>query len=252
MFNPKTCVMKIRTKQDKLEKQKRTFFLIGLVIALGAVLTAFEWTTYEYSLKDLTRTTYGFMDEDMAKITIQKKEKIVPPIPKVTTLIKEVDNKTEVEDVEIFNVEDTPTDSVPEFIYTPPEEDDGIVDDVPFRIVEEMPEYPGGKKALYAYMGNNIKYPEDAKEKGIQGTVYVSYVVEKDGGVSHVKILRGVSESLDKEALRVVKSMPNWKPGKQKGQAVRVQYNLPIKFTLDNEDDKKKEEEKKKIEADKK
>ena len=121
-----------------------------------------------------------------------------------------------------------------------------------FTVVEDMPEYPGGNKALYAFMGQNIKYPQDAKDKGIQGTVYVSFVVEKDGSVSHVKILRGVSKSLDSEAMRVVKTMPNWKPGKQRGKAVRVQYNLPIKFTLDKDDDKKKEEDKKKIEAEKK
>jgi TonB family protein len=115
-----------------------------------------------------------------------------------------------------------------------------------------MPKYPGGNKALYAFMGENIKYPQDAKEKGIQGTVYVSFVIEKDGSVSHVKILRGVSKSLDSEAMRVVKTMPNWEPGTQRGKAVRVQYNLPIKFTLDKDDDKKKEEDRKKIESEKK
>jgi TonB family protein len=125
-------------------------------------------------------------------------------------------------------------------------------DDPVFTVVEEMPKYPGGNKALYAFMGENIKYPQDAKEKGIQGTVYVSFVIEKDGSVSHVKILRGVSKSLDSEAMRVVKTMPNWEPGTQRGKAVRVQYNLPIKFTLDKDDDKKKEEDRKKIESEKK
>jgi TonB family protein len=137
-------------------------------------------------------------------------------------------------------------------IVTVVERPGGQDDDPVFTVVEEMPEYPGGKKALYAFMGENIKYPEDAKKKGTAGTVFVTFVIEKDGKVSGVKLLRGVSESLDKEALRVVSSMPAWKPGKQKGKAVRVQYNLPIKFSLNNDEDKKKQEEKKKIEAEKK
>ncbi|MEN8224288.1 MAG: M56 family metallopeptidase [Bacteroidota bacterium] len=108
-----------------------------------------------------------------------------------------------------------------------------------FTVVEEMPEFPGGQKALYEYMSENIQYPQQAKEKGISGTVFVSYVIEKDGSVSNIELLRGAEKSLDAEAIRVIKSMPDWKPGKQRGKAVRVQYNLPVKFTLD---DKKKEE----------
>lgn len=101
-----------------------------------------------------------------------------------------------------------------------------------FTVVEEMPKFPGGNKALYTYLGESIKYPKVAQEKDIEGTVYVTYVVEKDGTVTHVKILRGVHESLDKEAVRVVKEMPKWEPGKEKGKPVRVQYSLPIKYTL--------------------
>ena len=110
-----------------------------------------------------------------------------------------------------------------------------------FTVVEVMPKFPGGNKALYAYLGNNIKYPEVAKKEGIEGTVYVTYVVEKDGSVTHVKLLRGVHESLDKEALRVVAEMPKWEPGKEKGKPVRVQYSLPIKYTLAKDKEKEKE-----------
>jgi len=129
----------------------------------------------------------------------------------------------------------------------PPKEEPTIVhiieyqDEEPvFKVVEQMPKFPGGDKALYTYLGDNIKYPDVAKKKGIQGTVYVTYVVEKDGAVSHVKILRGVHESLDNEAVRVIKAMPKWEPGKEKGKAVRVQYNLPIKYTLDSDKEAKK------------
>jgi TonB family protein len=109
-----------------------------------------------------------------------------------------------------------------------------------YTVVEVMPKFKGGNKALYTYLGNNIKYPDVAKKEGIEGTVYVTYVVEKDGSVSHVKILRGVHESLDKEAIRVVKEMPEWEPGKQKGKPVRVQYSLPIKYTLAKDKEKEK------------
>lgn len=115
-------------------------------------------------------------------------------------------------------------------------------DDTPiFTVVEDMPMFPGGKEAMYKYLGENITYPSEAKKDSISGTVYVTYVVEKDGSVSNIRLLRGVREDLDNEAMRVIKEMPKWTPGKQRGKAVRVQYNLPIKFVLNGD---KKEEKK--------
>lgn len=111
---------------------------------------------------------------------------------------------------------------------------DDINNDSVFEVVEQMPEYPGGFAAMSTYLGKNIKYPEQAKKDKISGRVFVSFVVEKDGVVSGVKILRGIGGGCDEEALRVVSAMPNWKPGKNDaGKAVRVKYNLPIKFALD-------------------
>ena len=101
-----------------------------------------------------------------------------------------------------------------------------------FFVVEEMPEFPGGDVALRKYIANKVKYPDDAVEDGIQGKVYVTFVVSKDGSVANVKIARGVNPSLDQEALRVVSSLPKWKPGKQRGEAVNVQYTVPINFAL--------------------
>jgi protein TonB len=95
-----------------------------------------------------------------------------------------------------------------------------------------MPEFKGGAGAMTKYLVESIKYPKTAREKGINGTVYVTYVVEKDGAVSNVKILRGIGGGCDEEAIRVVREMPNWIPGKNKGKPVRVQFNLPIKFAL--------------------
>ena len=101
-----------------------------------------------------------------------------------------------------------------------------------FDVVEEMPSFPGGQGALMQYLASNIKYPVVAQENGVQGRVIVSFVVERDGSISDVKVARSVDPSLDREAQRVVKSMPKWKPGKQNGSAVRVKYTVPVVFRL--------------------
>jgi protein TonB len=102
----------------------------------------------------------------------------------------------------------------------------------PLTMVEEMPQFPGGAEALYPYIGKNLKYPEQAVEEGIEGIVYLSFVVETDGKITGVTVLRGIGGGCNEEALRVVRSMPNWTPGKQGGKPVRVKYNLPIRFKL--------------------
>lgn len=115
-----------------------------------------------------------------------------------------------------------------------------------FEVVKTMPQFPGGFDAMTKFLVENIKYPEESKKSGAQGTVFVSYVIEKDGSVSNVKILRGVNNEIDLEALRVVKAMPKWVPGKtDKDEVVRVQFNLPIKFKLDDKDKAKPAEEQK-------
>jgi periplasmic protein TonB len=101
-----------------------------------------------------------------------------------------------------------------------------------FDVVEQMPSFPGGAAALMAYLRDNMKYPVVAQENGVQGRVVVSFVVEKDGSITDVQVARSVDPSLDKEAQRVVKSMPHWIPGKQNGSAVRVKYNVPVTFKL--------------------
>jgi protein TonB len=125
----------------------------------------------------------------------------------------------------------------------PPEEDFGVKEvkkqvieqEAPkeiFTVVEEQPNYPGGDEARIKFLQENIKYPEEAKELGVQGKVFVTFVVEVDGSITDVRVLRGIGAQCDEEAIRVVKSMPRWIPGKQRGVPVRVQFNLPIKFTL--------------------
>ena len=109
-----------------------------------------------------------------------------------------------------------------------------------YQIVEEIPQFPGGEKALMEYMAKNLTYPQEARDKGIDGRVFVGMVIEKDGSVSNVKVLRGIGSGCDEEAVRVIKSMPKWKPGMQDGKPVRVSYQIPINFKLSEKQPKKK------------
>lgn len=122
---------------------------------------------------------------------------------------------------------ETTTEDLP---VPPPDAKQG--DDAVLSIAEVMPEFPGGMDAMKTFISKNIQYPSDALEAAISGKVFVSFVVEKEGQLSEVKVLRNLYPSLDKEALRVVKSMPNWKPGMQNGKPVRVKFNLPVFFQL--------------------
>lgn len=101
-----------------------------------------------------------------------------------------------------------------------------------FDVVEQMPEYPGGMQALFEYLSQNIAYPEDAKQQKIEGRVIAIFVVETDGSISNVEVVKPVFPSLDAEAVRVLSAMPKWTPGKQSGKVVRVKYTVPISFNL--------------------
>ena len=101
-----------------------------------------------------------------------------------------------------------------------------------FDIVEQMPEYPGGMEALFQYLSQNVKYPEDAKKQKIEGRVLASFVVETDGSITNVEVVKPAFPSLDAEAVRVLSSMPNWIPGKQNGEVVRVKYTVPLVFNM--------------------
>ena len=102
----------------------------------------------------------------------------------------------------------------------------------PFNVVEDMPAFPGGMEAMIQFISSNIKYPADAKKQKVDGRVLVNFVIEKDGSITEVKVVKPTFPSLDAEAIRVVKAMPKWKPGYQRGQAVRVQFTMPINFSL--------------------
>ncbi|HOV56103.1 MAG TPA: energy transducer TonB [Bacteroidales bacterium] len=218
-------------KKD-LNRQRTLFLQIGLVFALAVVFLAFEWKTYEKSESTLASSGPVQIDEEIVQITQQEQPPAPPKAPEVTTILEIVDDDVVVEDEINVDIEARADQAVQAYVPVMTEEEPAPVAEEIFTFVEEYPEFPGGDKALREYILNNIKYPEVARTSGITGTVYVQFVVEKDGSISDVKVVRGIGGGCDEEAVRVVKSMPRWKPGKQRGQPVRVYFTLPIEFKL--------------------
>ena len=221
-----------KSPKANLENKKLMFIQIGMIISLLVAWLAFEHKSYDKREIDpslLNREVV--VDEEMVEITKQEEQRPQPvEMPKQTTQLEIVQDDVEVEDIEI-NAEMDQNEVVEEYVPVEVEEEEVVEAEV-FTIVEEMPSYPGGDMKMYEYLGKNIKYPQIARESGIQGRVFVNFVVEPDGSVSNVKVLRGIGGGCDEEAIRVVKSMPKWKPGKQRGKAVRVSYTLPVVFKL--------------------
>lgn len=222
-------------KSQNLETKRNNFFLIGLVFALSATLMAFEYS----SSSNKQTKVYPSVYIDLLESEIAPIYKPAVPEPKKINATK---TQKITSDIEI----------VKDLVDFKPEDDyknlslGGILVDVPvlqtpssdykedeiFRVVEEMPEYPGGEKALFQYLYKNINYPQLAADAGISGKVYVSFVIEQDGSVSQIELLSGIGAGCDKEAMRVIANMVTWKAGKQRGKEVRVKFTLPINFSL--------------------
>ena len=232
-----------KAKKADLEGQKSTSLLIGYIITLATIFVAFEWTTREY--KETEPVIYAASvpyEEEIIPITQPIFQTAAPPppveVPQVAEIIDIVENDEEIEEEEIQSTEDTqeaitgPTGPVVSGPVGPvmaaEEGDEGEV----FQVVEQMPEFPGGMDKLMEYLSKNIKYPSIAQENNIQGRVIVEFVVNTDGSIVEPKVMRSVDTSLDNEAMRVIKSMPKWNPGKQRGKAVRVRYTVPVLFRL--------------------
>jgi len=220
-----------KSPKADLEGKKVIFTQIGLVIALAATLLAFEWKSYDKSIEGFGERIVEDIPEEIIPITEQKVKPPPPPPPQKVIQINIVEDDVEVEEDLLIDAEADESTEIEEYI--PIEVEEEVVSEAAiFTVVESMPEFKGGMAKLYTYLGNNIKYPVMAKESGIQGKVYVTFVVERDGSITDVRVLRGIGGGCDEEAIRVVAGMPSWKPGKQRGKPVRVQYNLPVRFTL--------------------
>jgi protein TonB len=221
-----------KSQKADLENKKIIFRQIGLIVALAVMLFAFEWKTYEKEIVDLGSREMVDITEEIIPITEQKVKPPPPPPPKQVVKINVVEDDVEVDDEIDIDVEADQDTEVEEYIPIEVEDEESAEEQQIFMVVESMPAFPGGETELHRYLAENIKYPQMAKESGIQGRVFVTFVVERDGKVTDVKVLRGIGGGCDEEAIRVVKNMPKWTPGKQRGKPVRVQFNLPVKFTL--------------------
>jgi protein TonB len=219
------------------EKNKTIYVLIGLALSMAFSLEWLEWGDKKLNQQYIESSLLSFIDDEpMLELTSQPKP--VPPKPKpVVSEPVVVDNKATVVIEKPVNKKQpiVNTITVKTDLYNEDLGDETLkFEELPLDFAQQMPSFPGGEKPLLKFLRKNTNYPEFSREINSQGTVYVSFVVEKDGSISAIKILDGVDKHINKESIRVIQSMPKWKPGEQMGKKVRVRQILPIKFILLN------------------
>lgn len=224
-----------KTPKADLENKKSTWLLVGYVIVLAFMFIAFEWTKRDIKIDTSQAITDLVFEEEIIPITEQPEQAAPPPppaAPPIAETLTIVEDDADVEETTIATSEET--NQAVEIKYVPVAvEEEEPEEQTIFEVVEQMPEFPnGGMAGLMQYLSKNIKYPTIAQENGTQGRVTVQFVVNRDGSIVDAKVLRGVDPYLDKEAIRVISSMPKWKPGMQCGKAVRVKYTVPVMFRL--------------------
>lgn len=226
-----------KTPKADLENKRTIFLEIGFIVALGFVLLLFSWRVDNCNPEGFqTISDIEEPDEEIIPITrmIKPCPPPPPPVPKLSEVLLIVDDDFEIEDeLEIQDIEISENSDTRVTELYPDTSEDGVYDeDYVFIAVQNMPYFPGGYEALLNWLSKNIRYPEIAKENYITGKVFVSFVINIDGSVCDIKIVRGVDESLDLEAIRVCSKMPKWKPGNQRGKPVRVRFSIPINFQI--------------------
>ncbi len=225
--------LKKNPKAD-LEKRRGLYLEIGLVVILAAALMALEVKSYD---KEEKEQFVREASEEQEEIIIQTQQDELPPPPppeqpEVTTEFEVVEDDKEITNELVVDAEVKEETKNIEITPVVVEEEEEEEEQQIFTVVENDPEFPGGMDALYKYLAQNIKYPQLARDNNITGRVYVTFVVERDGSITGCRVLRDIGGGCGQEAIRVVKSMPKWTPGKQRGKAVRVQFNLPVNFNL--------------------
>ena len=223
-----------KTPKANLENKRPTWLLVGYVTVLAFMFVAFEWTR-DIRVDTSGRIAENVFEQDM-EIPLTRQPEVTPPPPPQVTPIDDVltiiDDDATAEETNFASSEETGEDVVIKHIPVTVDEE-VVVEDEIFVIVEENPQFPdGGTAGLLQYLGKNIKYPTIPQENGTQGRVTVQFVVNKDGSIVDVKVIRGVDPYLDKEAVRVISTMPKWIPGKQRGVPVRCKFTVPVTFKL--------------------
>ncbi|MEO9965991.1 MAG: energy transducer TonB [Reichenbachiella sp.] len=219
-----------KNPEISLERRTGMFFNIGLAVSLLLVITAFEWRFYDDGgLVDL-----GQVDDDFEDIMeIPPTEQPPPPPPKIELpKIIEIPDEEEIEEeIEVdLDVEITEETVIEDIVFEEAPEEE-VADEI-FDIVEDQPGPPGGMAAFYQYVAKTMKYPNQARRMGIEGRVFVQFVVDKAGNLTEVRAIKGIGAGCDEEAVRVLKNAPRWTPGKQRGRPVKVRMILPITFKL--------------------
>ena len=215
-----------------LSRQSGLFLNVGMAASLFLVIVAFEWRSYDDTgLMDL-----GNVDDEFEDIIdIPPTEQPPPPPPKVQVPeIIEVPDEEEIEEeIEVeLDVEVTEETVVEEIVFEEAPEEENV--DEVFTIVEESATFPGGIQAFYTYLGKELNYPRQAQRMGIEGRVFVQFVVERDGSLTDIQVVKGIGAGCDEEAVRVLKQSPKWKPGKQRGKPVRQKMIQNILFKFAN------------------
>lgn len=222
-----------KSPKADLESKKSTWLLVGYVIVLAFMFVAFEWTKRDIKIDTSQAITDVFFEEEIIPITEQP-EQVTPPPPEAPSIAETltiVEDDADVEETAIVSSEEL--NQAVEIKYVPVAvEEEEPEEQTIFEVVENMPDFPGGQAALMQYLAKNIKYPTIAQENGTQGRVIVQFVVNKDGSIVDAKVVRSVDPYLDKESLRVINTMPKWKPGMQRGKPVRVKFTVPVMFRL--------------------
>lgn len=226
-----------KSAKANLENKKLLFTEIGLIISLLIVWFAFEWSTTEKQVSVFEETAEVVEAEEMIPITQETPPPpptAAPKIPVLSDQIDIVDDEIQVDDNLFMNLEDDASMGVEIMDYVETVEEEVVEEEaIPFQFVEEKPSFMGGDANTFSkWVNERLVYPEIAKENGVSGRVTLQFTVNTDGSVSNVKVLRGVDESLDKEAVRVVSMSPKWTPGKQRDRAVKVTYTFPVIFQL--------------------
>ncbi len=224
----------IKDKREGRETDLRfLFFAIGLSASLASVIIVFNWKFYDEGNKIELAGMSNERFDDLIEIPLT--EQVPPPPPQQAQqfIITEVNDEIEVESLDLnLDVEITDGMSIAAPVQLDVEELPEEEADEVFVIVENKPEPVGGFPAFYRYLGENLKYPSAARINGISGRVYVEFIVEKDGSITNIAVIKGIGGGCDEEAMRVMSNAPQWHPGKQRGRPVKVKMTIPINFTL--------------------
>ncbi|MBQ8653140.1 MAG: energy transducer TonB [Alistipes sp.] len=223
-----------KSPKADLQNKRGLLLEIGLAAALAIVIGAFAWTPKEHRIEQVD-LNYAIVEEEITEITRQDQKPPEPPkkveVKVIADLLQVVTNDTKIETSMTFDEFDEEAEVFQEVEVVEEE----IVDDEPFLIVETMPSFQGGDLNTFRnWVQSNVRFPQIALENGIQGTVVLSFVIEKDGSLTNIQVLRTPDRSLSEEATRVLSKSPKWSPGKQRNQVVRVKYTLPVVFRVQN------------------